>query len=455
MSKAFDTVNIHKLIAKLLDTNIPNRIIKFLSNYLKGRQSYTILQNTKSTISKVKTGVPQGGVLSPILFNIYMSDIPKPPKDVQLEIYADDMNTLSSHNKYKIAEQMIQPYLNEIFEWTKENDLQLNATKSTSTLFTNDQSEFNNDLSLTINNDVIPTIKHPKILGLTFDPKLNFGEHITKTKEKANKTINIMKSLTSTKWGKQKETLLTTYKTITQPIIEYASTIWAPLVSDTNLNKLQIIQNSSLRIATGCTRDTNCQHLHEETKILPLKEHLKLHSSQLRQKSQLPSHPLHSLNINNPKSRFIRETIFHNKNYTINYDNNQNLFTENEVEENKKRIHTDTVNNYIQNKEKNNVLNQIAPEISKNEENIPREYRRILAQLRTNKSPILYHYMNKINPTQYPNPHCPLCKTHIHDTHHLFNCNKMSCSKSSVSLWQDPEYVVSLLARWRGMGGLV
>ena len=172
-------MNIHKLIAKLLDTNIPNSIIKFLSNYLKGRQSYTILQNTKCTILKVKTGVPQGGALLPVLFNIYMSDIPKPPKDVQLEIYADDMNTLSSHNKYEIVEQSIQPYLNEIFEWTKENDLQLNATKSTSTLFTNDQSELNETLSLTINNESIPTIKHSKILGLTFDPKLNFGEHIT------------------------------------------------------------------------------------------------------------------------------------------------------------------------------------------------------------------------------------------------------------------------------------
>jgi len=201
-----------------------------------------------------------------------------------------------------------------------------------------------------------------------------------------------MKSLTSTKWGKQKETLLTTYKTITQPIIEYASTIWAPIVSETNLNKLQIIQNSSLRIATGCTRDTNCQHLHEETKTLPLKEHLKLHSSQLRQKSQLPNHPLHSLNIHNPKSRYIRQTIFQNRNYTTNYDNNQNLFTENTIEENKKRIHSDIVNNYIQSKEPNKILNQIAPEISKNEENIPREYRRISAQLRANKSPILIEY---------------------------------------------------------------
>jgi len=66
-------------------------------------------------------------------------------------------------------------------------------------------------------------------------------------------------------------------------------------VSETNLNKLQKIQNSALRIATGCTRDTNVQHLHEETKVLPLEDHLKLHSSQLRQKTQLPTHPLHTI----------------------------------------------------------------------------------------------------------------------------------------------------------------
>ena len=63
-----------------------------------------------------------------------MSDIPKPPENVQLEIYADDMTTLSSSNKYQIAEQNLQPYLNDIFTWTKENDLILNASKSTSTL---------------------------------------------------------------------------------------------------------------------------------------------------------------------------------------------------------------------------------------------------------------------------------------------------------------------------------
>src|SRR5207244_5025742 len=147
---------------------------------------------------------------------------------------------------------------------------------------------------LTINNTLIPTIRNPKILGFTLNTKLNFKEHTKLTKAKADKSINILKTLTTTKWGKQ-ENILATYKALTRPIIEYASTIWSPIVKPTNIAKLQTTQNTALRIATGCTADTNTNHIHQETKILPLPQHLKLHASQLRQKAKLPSHPLNPL----------------------------------------------------------------------------------------------------------------------------------------------------------------
>src|SRR5688572_22177895 len=131
-------------------------------------------------------------------------------------------------------------------------------------------------LNLTINNVTIPTVKNPKILGLTFDPALTFSEHTRITKTKADSSIKILKALTCTSWGKQKETLLATYKTIILPVIEYASTVWYPIVSDTNLQKLQTTQNSALRVVTGCTADTNTQHLHKKTKTLPLSNHLML-----------------------------------------------------------------------------------------------------------------------------------------------------------------------------------
>ena len=74
MSKAFDTINIHTLIRKLLQTNIPGTIIKFIANYIKGRKAYTTYRNHTSKQRQFKTGVPQGGVLSPTLFNIYTSE---------------------------------------------------------------------------------------------------------------------------------------------------------------------------------------------------------------------------------------------------------------------------------------------------------------------------------------------------------------------------------------------
>ena len=90
MSKAFDTINIHTLIRKLLQTNIPDTIIKFIANYIKGRKAYTTYRNHTSS-RQFKTGVPQRGVLSPTLFNIYTADIPPPRAPVQVMAYSDDI----------------------------------------------------------------------------------------------------------------------------------------------------------------------------------------------------------------------------------------------------------------------------------------------------------------------------------------------------------------------------
>jgi len=150
MSKAFDTVNIHTLINKLQETTTPPTLIKFIANYIKGRKAFTLYNNTSSKQQTLRTGVPQGGVLSPILFNLYVSDIPQPPRNVQLETYADDLSPLTSHENVHQAESTLQPYLDEIFNWTVTNDLQLNPTKSSCTLFSPDPAEQELQLQLTI-----------------------------------------------------------------------------------------------------------------------------------------------------------------------------------------------------------------------------------------------------------------------------------------------------------------
>lgn len=78
--------------------------------------------------------------------------------------------------------------------------------------------------------------------------KLNFSSHIETVLTKAKNALNLLKAISSKEWGKHKETIVATYKTILRPHLEYASTIWAPILSETNLKKLQTLQNAALRV---------------------------------------------------------------------------------------------------------------------------------------------------------------------------------------------------------------
>jgi len=102
---------------------------------------------------------------------------------VSLAFYADDMNPSASHTNYKTAEKLLQPYLQDIYNWTQSNNLILNPTKYTSTFYTPDTHEHNDKLSPTIIDVVIPTIRNPKIIGLTLDPAFNFSKHVKITKK--------------------------------------------------------------------------------------------------------------------------------------------------------------------------------------------------------------------------------------------------------------------------------
>ena len=97
MSKAFDPINMHTLIRKLLPTKIPDTIIKFIVKYIKERKAYTTYRNHTSSQRQFKTGVPQGDVLSPTLFHIYTADITPPRAPVQVMAYADSITITSTH----------------------------------------------------------------------------------------------------------------------------------------------------------------------------------------------------------------------------------------------------------------------------------------------------------------------------------------------------------------------
>ena len=219
-----------------------------------------------------------------------MADIPAPDKEKgqDLSTYADDVTLLASHEKLEIAEQNAQLYLDVVIQWLRDNNLIL-ADKTQATVFSPDPAEYNYQLNLTIDGIRLDTTKNPKILGLVFDPKLTYSEHITRTEAKAKSSLKLVKALSGTDWGQQQETLTNTYKQCIRPVLEYACPVWAPIASSTNISKVQRVQNAALRCATGHTRDTNTWHLHTETQVLPLNKHMNLITSQYRESCMTPT----------------------------------------------------------------------------------------------------------------------------------------------------------------------
>ena len=209
-----------------------------------------------------------------------------------------------------------------------------------------------------------------------------------------------------------------------RPTLEYASSIWSPMTSPTSINKLQVMQNAALRACTGCTHDTNIQHLHDETNILPIQKHLQLHASQVRQKAQYPSHPLYRYTTHNTSQRLKKPTTFNNSRYTTNIPTDPCTVTTADIKANMRDIHTTIVSQHLAARDNNKILRTHPPQVSSTEENLPRHTRRTLAQLRTNKSPFLISYLHKIDASTHPSPLCVLCRTHEHTTQHLFSSIK-------------------------------
>ena len=150
----------------------------------------------------------------------------------------------------------------------------ISAPKSSVTLPTLDTHQAKIHPSIFIQNSHQPLVKCPRILVVYLDPSLSFNRHSQYVAERVSGRNNILKALTGTLWGQQKETLLMTYKAVGRSIINYAAPVWSPNLHDTNYIKIQYTHNEALRIATGCHKMSSIDYLHTEAEMLKVKEQL-------------------------------------------------------------------------------------------------------------------------------------------------------------------------------------
>ena len=234
--------------------------------------------------------------------------------------------------------------------------------------------------------------------------------------------------------NRRRHSWLPTYKAVMRPALEYASSIWSPLASSTSINKR--MQNAALRTATGCTQDTNLQHLHDKTLTLPIHEHLQLHASQYKQKTQHPSHPLHkhTTYFNTPRQKI--PLFFNNSHYTTIIPTDPHIIITTYIKTNIHHIHTSIVSRHLSTRGNNKILHTPPLHISSAEEIHPRFTRRTLAQLRTNTYPFLKPYLHIVDVKSHQSPLCQYA------THHLFNDTNIRTTLSPQDLWTDPSGVM-------------
>ena len=207
------------------------------------------------------------------------------------------------------------------------------------------------------------------------------------------------------------------------------------------------MQNAALRTATRCTQDTNIQHLHDDTLILPIHEHLQLHASQYKHKHNIHHTPYTNIQHNSivqGKKKPLSLTTA-----TTQQTNPQTPHSHyNRHKTNMRHIHTSIVSRHLATRGNNKILHTSPPHNSCSEEILLRLTRRTLAQLRTNKTPSLKTYLHKFDAKTHPSQLCPLCNTHIHNTHNLFNCTHIHTTLLPLDLWTYHAGVNALLARW-------
>lgn len=249
VAQAFDRVWHEGLLSKMMTTKMPVYIIKLVASYLRRRSFRVHHQGAYSTTRPIEAGVPQGSLLAPTLFAIYIHDMPRSP-NVMLGVYADDTALVAQSWHGLQACKYLQAALDNYESWCQDWRIKINVAKSNAVLFTRKRTaKATTVCDLELFEETIPWKKEAKYLGVTLDKTLSWQANTRQLATKARSRLGILDPVLNRKSTLSIANGLTLYKTMVLPIITYAAPIWAT-AAKSQILQLQRVQNRALRTAT-------------------------------------------------------------------------------------------------------------------------------------------------------------------------------------------------------------
>lgn len=263
IKKAFDVID-HKILLRKLDYyGFKGLSHLWLTNYLSNRQQFTWVNYQNSDLRAITFGVPQGSILGPLLFLIYINDLPNVSTIFNFFLFADDTNLIASHSNLNELIALINSELIKISQWFNSNKLELNLDKSNFMYFHLKPHVYKID-HIKINGTNLLQKSSVKFLGVIIDQHLNWREHTDEISNKIAKNLNVIRHV---KYLLDTNALQKLYYTLIHPYLTYCTIVWGKNYKSI-INKVQIMQNKALRLIYCAKKLTKTNQLYTNFKIL-------------------------------------------------------------------------------------------------------------------------------------------------------------------------------------------
>ena len=262
--KAFDTVNHKILLKKLEHYGVRGHALKWFTSYLAGRKQYTTVSNIDSQIQDVSHGVPQGSVLGPLLFLVYINDLNRAITYSYIRHFADDTNILYRNKSLKKINQRINFDLKNIVKWLRANRISLNTNKTEIVLFKSPRKIITRKMNFRISGQKIEAKNYAKYLGLLLDENLSWKKNFDLLRPKLERSIGLLAKL---RYSVSANLLRTVYFAIFDSYLRYGCQVWGQN-KNADTKAIAQLQDKAIRVISFKNRTADTKPLYNQKKII-------------------------------------------------------------------------------------------------------------------------------------------------------------------------------------------